>query len=90
MSSGRPDPRKPTKLLNEREFHKLFFIPNGVSIQLVEGDLTSTEKIARNAIFFSKEQFNAELRFLFRPFSSSSCTIPKSLQPISILISSGC
>ena len=39
LSSG-----KPTELLNEREFHEHFFIPNGVSIQLVDEDPTSNEK----------------------------------------------
>lgn len=79
MSSGRPNQGKSTELLNEWEFCERFFIPNGISVQLVEGDPMSTEKAAHNVIFFSNEQFNAGPRFLFRPFSCSSCAIPRSL-----------
>lgn len=72
MIFGHSNSGKPTELLNEREFRERFFIPNGDSVQLVEGDLMSTEKAAHNAIFFSKEQFNARLRFpllfLFKQF----------------------
>lgn len=59
----RPYPGKPTELLNEREFHDHFCLPNGVSIELVEKDPTPTEKVGHNTNFFSKEQFNARLRF---------------------------
>ena len=63
MSSGRPNPGKPIELLNEQEFREHFFIPNGICVQLVEEDPTSTEKAAHNTIFFSKEQFNVRLGF---------------------------
>ncbi|RVW51927.1 hypothetical protein CK203_067948 [Vitis vinifera] len=63
MSSGHPNPGKPTELLNEQEFREHFFIPNGISVQLVEEDPTSTKKAAHNTIFFSKEQFNVGLDF---------------------------
>lgn len=52
VSSGRPNPGKLTELFNERELCEHFFIPNGVSIQLVEGNPTITEKAVHNAIFF--------------------------------------
>lgn len=72
VSSGRPNPGKPTELFNEREFCEHFFIPNGVSVQLVEGNPTITEKVMHNVIFFSKKQFNAGFRFplpsLFKQF----------------------
>ncbi|RVW91808.1 hypothetical protein CK203_045906 [Vitis vinifera] len=66
VSFGSPSSGKPTKLLNEQEFRERFFIPNGVSIQLVDGDPTSIEKTAHGAIFFSKEQFNVGSTFLSR------------------------
>ena len=72
VSPGRPSSGKPTELLNEREFREHFFILNGVSVQLVDGNLTSIEKVTHGAIFFSKEQFNVGLRFslpfLFKQF----------------------
>ena len=49
---------------NVRQFCERFFIPNGVSVQLVDGEAVSTEKSADNANYFIKEQFNAGLRFL--------------------------
>lgn len=52
VSSGRPNPGKLTELFNEREFCEHFFIPNGISVQLVEGNPTITEKAVHNAIFF--------------------------------------
>ena len=55
ISSEWPSSGKPTELLNEREFREHFFILNGVSVQLVDGDLTSTEKATQGAILFSKE-----------------------------------
>ena len=61
--SRRPSSGKPVEPLNEREFHERFFIPNGVSVQLVDGDPTSAEKAAHGATFFSNEQFNVELHF---------------------------
>ena len=64
---GRPYPGKPTEVLNEREFHDRFCLPNGVSVQLVDGDAMSIEKVGHNAIYFIKEQFNVGLRF---PLSS--------------------
>ena len=58
--------------LNVREFCERFCIPNGVSVQLMDGEAVSTEKYADNAIFFNKEQFNAGLWFplpsLFKEF----------------------
>ena len=72
VSSGRPSLGKPIELLHEREFCELFFILNGVSVQLVDRDLTSTEKATQGAIFFRKEQFNTGLCFplssLFKQF----------------------
>lgn len=44
VSSGHPYPGKPTKFLNEREFHDYFCLPNGIFVQLVEADPMATEK----------------------------------------------
>ncbi|KAL6314838.1 hypothetical protein AAG906_029053 [Vitis piasezkii] len=78
MSSGRPNSGKPTELLNEREF----------------GDLTSTEKAAHNAIFFSKEQFNAGLRFpllfLFKQFLHYTQIPPAYIHPNIVRVLMGC
>ncbi|RVW95046.1 hypothetical protein CK203_040106 [Vitis vinifera] len=51
-------PGKPIELLNEREFHDRFCLPNSIPVQLVEGDPMSIEKVEHNAIYFTKEQFN--------------------------------
>ena len=55
-----------------RQFCERFCIPNGVSVQLVDGEAISTKKSADNAIYFTKDQFNAGLRFplpsLFKEF----------------------
>ena len=44
-----------------------FCISNDISVCLVDGDPTPTEKESHNVIFFNKKQFNAGLRL---PFSS--------------------
>ena len=71
-ASGQTYSEKPTDKLNERQFCERFCIPNSVSIQLVDGEAMSAEKAADNAVYFSKEQFNAGLRFplpsLFKEF----------------------
>ncbi|RVW20983.1 hypothetical protein CK203_112295 [Vitis vinifera] len=57
--SRQPCSGKPTNKLNKREFRKRFYFPNDISVQLVDGNPMSTEKAAHNAIYFTKEQFNA-------------------------------
>lgn len=63
---------KQIELLNEREFRERFSIPNGVSVQLVEGGTSSTKKAGDNAMYFTKEQFNVGLHLplpsLFKQF----------------------
>ena len=58
--------------LSVKEFYERFCIPNGVLVELMDGEAVSTEKAEDNAIIFSKEQFNAGLRFplpsLFKEF----------------------
>ena len=47
VSSRRSGAEKPTELLNEQEFRERFCISNGISVHLVDGDPTSTEKEAQ-------------------------------------------
>ena len=62
----------PVDKMNVRQFCERFCILNDVSVQLMDEEAISTEKSADNAIFFSKEQFNAGLWFplpsLFKEF----------------------
>ena len=60
-ASGKVHAEKSVDKLNVRVFCERFCIPNGVSVQLVDGEALSTEKSAGNVIYFSKEQFNAGL-----------------------------
>ena len=70
--SGQTYSGKPTDKLKEKEFREHFYIPNGVSVQLVDGNAMSTEKVANHAVYFSNEQFNMGLWFplpsLFKEF----------------------
>ena len=58
--------------MNVREFRDHFCIPNGVLVELMDGEVMTTEKSEDNAIFFTKEKFNARLLFplpsLFKEF----------------------
>lgn len=60
-TTGRTNLEKPIELLIERGFRELFYIPNDISIHLVDGDPMSIEKEAPSAIFFTNEQFNTRL-----------------------------
>ena len=62
-ASGEVHAEKSVDKLNVRQFCECFCIPNGVSVQLVDGEVVSIEKSADNAIYFTNEQFNAGLRF---------------------------
>ena len=62
-ASGQTYSKKPIDKLNKRQFRERFCISNGVSIQLVDGEAMSTKKATNNAVYFSKEQFNAGLWF---------------------------
>ncbi|RVW43062.1 hypothetical protein CK203_090109 [Vitis vinifera] len=84
-ASGQTYSEKPTDKLNEIQFRERFYIPNGVSVQLVDGEAMSTEKAANNAVYFSNEQFNAGSGFLFRLSSKSFFTSLRFLQLISSL-----
>lgn len=85
---------KPIELLNEREFRERFSIPNGVSVQLVEGGAGSTEKAGDNAMYFTKEQFNVGLRLplpsFFKQFLHYTRISPALLDLNVILVLMGC
>ena len=71
-SSGDAHAEKSLDKLNVREFPERFCIPNSMSVELTNGETVSTEKTEDNVIFFTKDQFNAGLRFplpsLFKEF----------------------
>ena len=64
--------KKSVDKLSVKEFREHFCIPNGVLVELMDGEAMSTEKAEDHAIVFSKEQFNTRLRFpllsLFKEF----------------------
>ena len=66
-SSGGAHAEKSVDKLSVKEFRERFCIPNGVFVELVDGEVVTTEKFEDNAIFFTKEQFNVGLQF---PLSS--------------------
>ncbi|KAL6319632.1 hypothetical protein AAG906_020709 [Vitis piasezkii] len=77
---------KATDKLNVKEFRDRFCIPNGVIVELLDGEeLVPTEKAEGNTIIFSKEQFNAGLRLplpaLFKEFLHFSQIPPAFIHP---------
>ena len=86
--------RKPTEVLNEWEFRDHFCLLNSVSIQLVDGNPMSTEKVMHNTIYFTKEQFNAGLRFpllsLFKEFLHYTQIPPAYIHPNIVRVLIGC
>ncbi|RVW79996.1 hypothetical protein CK203_047452 [Vitis vinifera] len=64
---------KSTDKLSVKEFRDRFCIPNSVIVEFLNGeDVVSTKKAEQDTVIFSKEQFNAGLRFplpaLFKEF----------------------
>ncbi|KAL6350314.1 hypothetical protein AAG906_004263 [Vitis piasezkii] len=93
-SSGDAHAEKSVDKLNVREFRERFCIPNGVSVELTDGEAVSTEKNEDNAIFFTKEQFNAGLRFplssLFKEFLHFTQIPPAYIHPNMVRVLMGC
>ncbi|KAL6330818.1 hypothetical protein AAG906_009246 [Vitis piasezkii] len=86
---------KATDKLDVKEFRDRFSIPNGVSIELLNEEVPfSTEKIGGHAIIFTKEHFNAGLRFplpaLFKEFLHFSQIPPVFIHPNVVRILMGC
>ena len=80
--------------LSVKEFHERFCIPNGVSVELTNGEVVSTKKGEDHAICFSKEQFNAGLRFplpsLFKEFLHFTQIPPAYIHPNMVRVLMGC
>ena len=93
-SSGNAHAEKSVDKLNVREFRERFCIPNGVSVELTDGEAVSIEKNEDNAIFFTKEQFNAGLWFplpsLFKEFLHFTQIPPAYIHPNMVRVLMGC
>eukprot|EP00261_Vitis_vinifera_P033143 XP_019074386.1 PREDICTED: uncharacterized protein LOC104878818 [Vitis vinifera] len=81
--------------LNAKEFRERFLIPHDVLIDLVNEEAAMpTEKGGKNAILFTKEQFNAGLRFplpaLFKEFLHFSQIPPIFIHPNLVQVLMGC
>ena len=93
-ASGEVHAEKSVDKLNVREFCERFCIPNDVFVHLVDGEAVSTEKYADNAIYFTKEKFNAGLRFpiplLFKKFLHVTWIPPAYIYPNMVWVLMGC
>ena len=80
--------------LSVKEFRERFCIPNGVVVELMDGEVMSTEKAEDHAIMFSKEQFNVGLRFplssLFKEFLHFTQIPPAYIHPNIVRVLMGC
>ena len=86
---------KSTDKLSVKEFRDRFCIPNGIIVDFLCGeDVVPTEKAEQGAIVFSKEQFNAGLRFplpaLFIEFLHFTQIPPVFIHPNIIRVLMGC
>ena len=86
---------KSTDKLSVKEFRDRFCIPNGVIVEFLHGeDVVSTEKAEQDTIIFSKEQFNAGLRFplpaLLMEFLHFTKIPPVFIHPNIIRVLMGC
>ena len=87
---------KTTDKLDVKEFQDRFCIPNGVIVELLNDEevLVPTEKVEKDTIIFSKEQFNAGLRFplpaLFKEFLHFTQIPPTFIHPNIIRVLMGC
>ena len=96
-SSARADDvqEKSTDKLSVKEFRNRLCIPNTVIVEFVNGkDVVSTEKAEKNAIVFTKEQFNAGLRLplpaLFKEFLHFTQIPPAYIHPNIVRVLMGC
>ena len=86
---------KSTDKLSVKKFLDIFCIPNGVIVEFLNGeDVVSTEKAEQDTVIFSKEQFNAGLRFplpaLFKEFLHFTKIPPAFIHPNIIRVLMGC
>ena len=93
-SSGDAHAEKSVDKLNVKEFRECFCIPNGMFVELTDGEAVSNEKTKENAICFTKEQFNAGLRFplplLFKEFLHFTQIPPAYIHPNMVRVLMGC
>ena len=93
-SSGNAQVEKAVDKLNVKEFRERFCIANGVLVELMDGEAVSIEKAEDNAITFTKEQFNAGLRFplpsLFKEFLHFTQIPPAYIHPNIVRVLMGC
>ena len=95
-SSSSKDARaeKSVDKLSVKEFHERFCIPNGVLVELIDEEVMTTKKSEDNVIFFTKEQFNARLRFplpsLFKEFLHFTQIPPAYIHPNIVWVLMGC
>ena len=80
--------------LSVKEFREWFCIPNGVVVELMDGEVMSTEKAEDHAIVFSKEQFNdglwCPLPSLFKEFLHFTQIPPAYIHPNIVRVLMGC
>ncbi|RVX18925.1 hypothetical protein CK203_006881 [Vitis vinifera] len=81
--------------LDAKEFRERFCIPNSVAIELLNGRvLVPSEKAEEKTMIFSKEQFNAGLRFplpaLFKEFLHFTQIPPVFIHPNTVRVLMGC
>ncbi|WJZ94641.1 hypothetical protein VitviT2T_013481 [Vitis vinifera] len=86
---------KSTDKLSVKEFRDRFCIPNGVIVEFLNGeDVVPTEKVEQGTVIFSKEQFNAGLRFplpaLFKEFLHFTQIPPVFIHPNIVRVLMGC
>nr|CAN82629.1 hypothetical protein VITISV_028131 [Vitis vinifera] len=87
---------KTTDKLDVKEFQDRFCIPNGVIVELLNDEevLVPTEKVEKDTIIFSKEQFNAGLQFplpaLFKEFLHFTQIPPAFIHPNIVRVLMGC
>ena len=93
-SPGDAHAEKSVDKLNVREFRERFCIPNGVSVELMDGEAMSTEKTEENTICFTKKQLNVGLRFplpsLFKEFLHFTQIPPAYIHPNMVRVLMGC
>ncbi|RVW60311.1 hypothetical protein CK203_084067 [Vitis vinifera] len=96
-SSGSSDDahaEKSVDKLSVKEFRERFCIPNGVLVELIDGEVMTIEKSEDNAIFFTNEQFNAGLWFplpsLFKEFLHFTQIPPAYIHPNMVRVLMGC
>ncbi|RVW68784.1 hypothetical protein CK203_060955 [Vitis vinifera] len=93
-SSGDARAEKSVDKLSVKEFHERFCIPNGVLVELIDEEVMTTKKSEDNVIFFTKEQFNARLRFplpsLFKEFLHFTQIPPAYIHPNIVRVMMGC